>query len=64
MRVSTLDADTRRDDTRPVAKVSAQPRQMSLKEENQEIAKLRREISTLEQEKITLHEQCSSFKVC
>ena len=54
---------SKRDDMRPVAKVSARPRQMSLKEENREIAKLKQEIESIERQKYSLTEALTQLQV-
>ena len=52
-----------KDDAKPIAKVSARPRQISLKEENREIAKLKTEIESLERQKLSLTEALTQIQV-
>lgn len=52
-----------KDEVKPVAKVSGRPRQISLKEENREIAKLKTEIEVLGRQKHSLTEALTQMQV-
>jgi len=52
-----------KEEVKPVAKVSGKQRQMSLKEENREIAKLKAEIEALDRQKLSISEDLAQLQV-